>query len=53
MITKLQDGQVAILDFTTREVVIIDVPSNIQDSWDIEEYLESHGWDTSNIQYMS
>ena len=44
-------NQVAILDFETREVEIIEIP-NLDEVEDVEECLDALGYNTSGIAYM-
>jgi|DEB0MinimDraft_6_1074348.scaffolds.fasta_scaffold37792_4 hypothetical protein len=48
---QLGDNQVAILDYTTREVDVITI-ENLDQIEDMETHLEELGYDTSNILYM-
>jgi len=52
MKVTLGDNQVAILDYTTREVDIITI-ANLDDIEDMEIVLDELGYDTSNIYYMT
>jgi hypothetical protein len=49
---ELEDNEVAILFYTTREVDIITVP-NLDEVEDMDEYLEKLGYNSSEILYMT
>jgi len=49
---ELEDNEVAILFYTTREVDIITVP-NLDEIEDMDEYLEKLGYNSSEILYMT
>lgn len=51
MILELQPNQVAVLDYSTRQVSIVTL--NETDSTEIEEALYGMGYDMSNCYYMS
>jgi aspartokinase len=52
MKVTLEDNQVAILDYSTREVDIITIV-NLDDVEDLESTLYELGYDLSNILYMA
>lgn len=52
MKVTLGDNQVAILDYTTREVDVITI-ENLDEIEDMEIVLDELGYDTSNIYYMT
>jgi hypothetical protein len=52
MKVTLGDNQVAILDYTTREVDIITI-ENLDEIEDLDIVLDELGYDTSNIYYMT
>ena len=47
----LGDNQVAVLDYTTRQFVIVTFDGHYPD--DVEEKLHDLGYDLSNILYMT
>jgi hypothetical protein len=48
----LGQNQVAILDYTTREVDVITI-ENLDEIEDMDIVLDELGYDTSNIYYMT
>lgn len=48
----LTDSQVAVLDYSTREVYIVTFSRPTTEYGDIEFELEKMGYDPSNIHYM-
>ena len=49
---RLEENEVAILFYSTREVDIITVPE-LDEIEDMDEYLEELGFDLSEIHYMT
>tara|TARA_B100001939_G_scaffold162616_1_gene140208 strand:- start:209 stop:367 length:159 start_codon:yes stop_codon:yes gene_type:complete len=48
----LGDNQVAVLDYSTREVDVITI-ENLDEIEDMDIVLDELGYDTSNIYYMA
>tara|TARA_R100001463_G_scaffold35847_2_gene77690 strand:- start:401 stop:613 length:213 start_codon:yes stop_codon:yes gene_type:complete len=48
----LEGNEVAVLHYSTREIDIIDVP-DLDEIEDMDEYLESLGYNSSEILYMT
>lgn len=48
----LEDNQVAILDYETRQVDIVTIP-DLNEVEDLEERLEELGYNVNSIYYMS
>jgi len=50
---RLEENEVAILDYATREVDIITIPEAHIPIKDVDEYLEELGYNLSEILYMT
>lgn len=48
----LQEGEIAILNFETQEVEIVEI-QNLHEVEDVEGVLSEMGYDTNQIQYMT
>ena len=50
---RLEDNEIAILDYATREVDFITIPESHTPIKDVDEYLEELGYNLSEILYMT